>query len=142
MPQSRSQAWNLAHLDSELSVAEHASQSDTLQDILVRAANIVGRSSVSAEELHSMYSRIVELESHQGIYARVTGIFTFVNFIWLVSTIFYYSTNPCTDCNTWYLYFYSSCSVCICTFPQENVMVFMERSYKASRDAITSFRSI
>jgi hypothetical protein len=90
-PQHMSEAWDLSNLASKLTQVTSNSGGDAsaaAQAILSEAAQIVGRKQpLSPAELHGIRDRILEVEAHVGIVARVTGFMTFVNTMWLVAIL-------------------------------------------------------
>jgi hypothetical protein len=90
LPQLRSQAWDLGILDNKLRNLEDSKSQgyvDEIDDILKQAAAILQRTSITSEQLHVLRERIIENELNKGIVARVTGFFTFVRLIWLLSIL-------------------------------------------------------
>lgn len=127
MPNSQSQAWMLGKLEFALSSAENSSTPNAeINEILASAAKIVNRRNVTVEELHSVLSRILESESHKGIYEHVVGFFSFVNIVWLVDLFCYLFSRQFAGCHSWYLYLYYSSSARNMAFPEKAALVFME----------------
>merc|ERR1719498_311276 len=59
-----------------------------IQEILANATKLVEREKMlTSEELHGVYGRILEIESHISVITRVKGFFSFVNILWLGSIL-------------------------------------------------------
>jgi len=86
-PDTMTEAWKLSLLEYQYSQLEMARDKDVnlMNSILVEAAKIVGKVSINAEQLHGIYGRIIEIEAEVSIVQRVKGMFTFVNFMWLLA---------------------------------------------------------
>lgn len=89
-PQTSLQIWNVSRLEYEytqLEMAVNTANLTRMEEILVAVAGMVGRSFVNKTEIHLIYEELVKKELEQGLSMRVTGMFNFINLIWLLAII-------------------------------------------------------
>lgn len=83
VPEKLSVCWQLAQLEARLT--PFAPDADA---ILAEATQLLkAKRPVTAEQLHGVLARLLELEAHRGIITRVRGLFTFVNAMWLLAIL-------------------------------------------------------
>jgi len=87
-PETLSAAFDLGMLEQKLCDIEKGKKSnlEEVAGILSQATKITGRKKLlTANELHAVRTRILEIEAHRGLITRVRGFFTFVNVLWLLA---------------------------------------------------------
>eukprot|EP00750_Incisomonas_marina_P022826 INCI4997.10.p1 GENE.INCI4997.10~~INCI4997.10.p1 ORF type:complete len:696 (-),score=96.92 INCI4997.10:2543-4513(-) len=91
-PRAKSEAFRLGQLEEKLSLAEanaeQGNRGDVIDTILRTAAEVIGRSAVSAAELHGTL-KYLELKESEGatLAERAWGFLSFVNLVWALSII-------------------------------------------------------
>jgi len=76
-----------AFLLGQLAEQVEAVSGKAVPSLLERAASLVNRPAITLDELRSVGARLQEIENHRGIMARVTGAFSLINLIWLLSIL-------------------------------------------------------
>jgi len=98
-PETLIQSWNVSRLEYEYSLLEKegvGANFTRMNEILMSVAGMVGRSFVDKSQIHLIYQEILNKENEQGISTRITGLFNFINIIWLVAIIgIVISLGPC-----------------------------------------------
>jgi len=86
-------SWDVSKLQCEYLQLKN-SQNDLsnalqnkLDDILIAVSNLIHRDSISEEQFLNMRTAIAENEKEVSFRSKVTGFFSFVNLIWLISII-------------------------------------------------------
>ena len=85
VPRTLSEAFALGELAQRITT--EAAWSSQRAELLAHAAKLVGSESMTLEQLEQVPRYLLELEEHRGIISRVTGAFTFINLMWLVSIV-------------------------------------------------------
>jgi hypothetical protein len=87
IPVNMQQVWMIAQLETELTRREAIPGEETA-DILAVAANILRRANpLTPAELHGIPSRMDAEKAGDGPLARLHGVFTFVNLVWLLGIL-------------------------------------------------------
>jgi hypothetical protein len=97
MPEKLSQAFRLGQLQVLAADANQSNRFESVHRYLSEAGTLLGRGEpIKISELDKLAHAISAHESHVGIVARVVGLLSFVNIIWLISIIgLLFTLAPC-----------------------------------------------
>jgi len=87
MAAANAAATAAANANDDAQAAGEALLPEAVPPLLARAAGLVGRPSLSLDELRAVEARLLDAESHRGVLARVSGAFSFINLVWLLSIV-------------------------------------------------------
>jgi len=97
-PKSLLKSWEVSRLEYELTLLEnHIPKNQTQIDyIMNKIGNILEKPDITIKEIHSIYNNLIQVQHERSLSQRVTGLFTFVNLIWLLAIFgITVSVGPC-----------------------------------------------
>ena len=97
-PQTLLKSWEVSRLEFELTILEtqNPKNQTKINELINQIGNILDNPKITIDQIHSIHKNLIEVNNQISISQRVTGFFTFVNFVWLIAIIgITISVGPC-----------------------------------------------
>jgi hypothetical protein len=95
-PKTLSLAWDVSKLEDAIRDLERQNKTEEIKPFLDEIGTLLERDDITLEEVHQIRHRISQVESEKSFTQRVYGMFTFVNFMWLLAIVgIAVSIGPC-----------------------------------------------
>jgi hypothetical protein len=86
-PKTISNSWDVSRLEYQIQKLEKQNKTEGLQPLLAEIGKHLGREDITIDEIHKIRQRIEQVESEKSFAQRVYGMFTFVNFMWMLAIL-------------------------------------------------------
>jgi hypothetical protein len=93
-PKTLGVSWDVAKLQYQISVL--GNKTEEIQPLISQIGQLLGKEDITLDEIYRIRQSIEEVESEKSYAQRVYGMFTFVNFMWLLAILgITISVGPC-----------------------------------------------
>jgi hypothetical protein len=86
-PKTLSKAWDISRIEYSILELEKQNKTEGIKPLLDEIGMLLDAKDVTLEEIHRIRHRIEQVESEKSFAQRVYGMFTFVNFMWMLAIL-------------------------------------------------------